>query len=138
MGTYIDKDDVKNEIGASNLAIWSNLNRDDAEEDATRITWAIAWAERTIEAQFRGSQYLIPLSATSGTLGVIKSIVAKLAAWKLYSSRGMMDDNDEVGGSVQSLKDDAETEMSRIISGELELAAVLSEPNMPSAPIVII
>ncbi len=137
MGTYIDQSDIEDVFGKSNVARWANIDNTDDPTVGTqaRITSAISYAERLVEARFRDREYVVPIVASSGSLELIDDICAKLAGAWLYESRGV-DDAEEEESPVGRHKSEANKLMDRILSGQITLAAERGHQG-PNAPVVV-
>ncbi len=136
MGTYIGQSDIEDVFGKSNVSRWANIDNTDDPTVATqsRITSAIAYAERLVEARLRDRQYAIPLTASSGSLDVIVDVCAKLAGAWLYESRGI--DDEDAATATTARKKEADRMLNMILSGQVVLAASPNH-NGPTAPIVV-
>lgn len=75
MGRYITKTDVDERWGESNVIIWSQRDSSATTADTARIDTCIAQAEEWLEAQFRGSDYSVPL------VGITRAVPYQVIAW---------------------------------------------------------
>lgn len=133
MGSYANLSDVQAIFGASNVARWSNLERDNAQTAAARVDDAIAWAEAHIDDRFRDGPYVVPLTVST----VVTNLAAKLAGWWLYSSRGLLEkDDSEVAGKMQGHRKEAEDAINAYLCGARRLNAERVDAA-PTAPVVV-
>jgi hypothetical protein len=90
---YITQTDVENQFGASNIALWSNLDNVSMADgapvaDTARIAAAIAFAERYVEDRFRDGKYTVPfVELGTDALLVLERAMAKIAGVELYKHR---------------------------------------------------
>ena len=131
MGTYISKADVDAIFGLDNVAVWSNLDNDDAQANLARVNSAIDDAERHFEDRMRSSRYAVPFV---GTLNVIKRAMARLAGAMLYEARGSTDEGED--DRMQGHRDGAEDVINRLLSGRMVMDAADSGTH-PTAPVVV-
>jgi hypothetical protein len=134
-GTYISTSDVEDHYGVQSIAVWSNLDNDDAAANDSRVEAAINWAEQSVEDRLRDGRYQVPLSGTSGTLHTVKNWCAELAGWWLWSSRGITDDED--GQAMERRRELVDAEIDAYAAGIRKLAAAKTEDGTPFSPVVI-
>ncbi len=114
-------------FGVSNITKWADADND---RDATKIDNRVAWALRTardrINNAFRQSIYKLPfadIAADPATPETIQNICETLAGVILYMSpRGLADGSDQ-NDQIQSIKDDCEERITKIISGREKIDA---------------
>lgn len=135
MGTYITRADVETRFGARNVALWADVDDDDAVAMEAKVDAAIAWAEGQINNRFRQSRYLIPFVATSGALPVVANWATVLAGWWLYTIRGLRED-DATAEALAPLKEAAEEEMAIYLANARQLPAA-SRSSQPSGPEIV-
>lgn len=131
--SYIAQSDIEAIFGATNVAKWADMdNNANAGAIAARIAAAIAYAEDEIDLRLRGHAYIVPISGTSGsTPRSIVDAAARLAGVWLYESRGMADDNVEIGRH----REQVDRLVNRIIAGQVRLDAVRSADH-PDVPVI--
>lgn len=136
MGNYISQSDIEDRYGVDNVAAWSNLDQDDSQTNAARVTSAIAYAEQYIDDRLRGSRYSLPLTGNSANaLNTIKTIAATVAGQWLYESRGMTKDA-VIAEKMLINEDRIEKQLNGYLSGAMKLDAALAGSG-PSAPVVV-
>jgi len=133
MGRYADKSDIEDVFGVDNVATWSNLDNDQAEENEDRIEAAIARAEAVIDDRFRGGRYAVPLQGSSGVPSVVRGWTARLAGIALCESRGLAG---AMGESLVQMRREIEREIQEYLSGRRRLDAFLAADS-PDGPVVI-
>ncbi|MEM7227252.1 MAG: phage protein Gp36 family protein [Planctomycetota bacterium] len=134
MGTYITRSDIEVEFGVNNVAIWSNLDNDDAQVNDDRVDASIAYAEQQVDDLFRDGRYAIPLRGTAGDLNQVKRWAAVLAGHWLVNRRAVymkLDQNELTG--IEQMREDVFDDIARYTSGQAKLAAELvnSQPDTP-------
>lgn len=89
---YITQSDVEARFGSENVAIWADLDND-GSADTGRVAAAISYAEGFMESSLRGTGYTVPFSFNNTRdQQLMKSMMAELAGWWLYTSRGIKED----------------------------------------------
>lgn len=106
---YITQTDIESLVGVTNVAVWSNLDNDDTSADTSRIDAAIEYGEDYVESRMR-QKFAIPLTALSGSFPAsLKDLIVKMAAWWLYSSRGIKGGgSDEAGDRISAWRKEVE------------------------------
>jgi hypothetical protein len=134
MGQYIEKSDVEDVFGTTNVAKWSSLDgKRQADDD--RIDRGIDWAESFIEARMRRSVYEVPMQATSGSLDrVVVNWMAVYAGHWLYMNRQIRAVTGEETERTLKLKESVDKEIDKVLARQLDLTLVLRESNAPTAP----
>jgi len=80
--------DIEAVFGATNVAIWSNLDSDSTTAVTARISAAIEYAEAWVNDEFRDSRYVVPLTPNTGTHSPrVKNWCAVMAGEWLYRPR---------------------------------------------------
>lgn len=136
MGAYIDNQALFDEFGQTNIIQWADHDSvgDDTQIQAS-IDRAIEYAEQYVLDRMRQTRYAIPLvESESGGLRVIKSVMAKIAACRLYTARGLRDD--AVEDRMQRVRNDADDTIGAYQSGQMHLAAAVKN-NIVGAPAII-
>lgn len=138
MGTYITQSDIEAEFGVTNVAIWSNLDNESEEADASRINAAIAKAEARVESFFRGGKYLVPFAFLneSGSV-IVKEWCAKLAGIWLYEGRGTYANGEEETNRYLGMKRAVMSDMTKYANGAYTLDAHRLSSGVPTAPAVV-
>lgn len=124
MGRYISQSDLVAQFGTDAIAQWSNRSNADGSIDTAVVATAIAHAEDVIDDRFRGRQYTLPLTASSGSLprAVVKWCCV-MAAQFMYEQRGRRDGGgDEAVNRLDALVNEANGEIDSVLSGQRKLA----------------
>ena len=88
---YATRTNIENIFGTDNVRIWADIdNTDDAAFITTRVNWALEAAEAEMDILLGGRGYVIPVVADPIPI-ILRDMTAKLAAIKLYESRGVKD-----------------------------------------------
>ena len=92
--SYCTAQDILDRYGSAALLQVSNLDNNTTEVDYDRVERAIQYANRTIDARFDGSIYLVPLrTSASGIPPIVKDWAVVLAYAWLYNDKGQSDTN---------------------------------------------
>lgn len=134
-GTYIGKADLDSEFGESNIITWSNKENTADAADEAAIQDAIDFAEEYIENRFHNSKYAVPFVAKSGTLHTVKHWCVRLAGWKLYTARGMRDDDED--NKLAAIKEEVDAEISSTLAGIRGLKNAVLHTTAPSGPVAV-
>ena len=119
--------------GSSNILKWSDLDGTNVL-DANRCAAALAWADAEINSRLTGGQYAVPLQAMDPyTTLIVQDWSATLAGWWLYTSRGLLD-KDEQGDKLTSQKKAVEDGLNAARSGARRLAATRRWAPNPTGP----
>jgi hypothetical protein len=135
---YCQQSDIENVFGVQNVAIWSNLEGSASNTIAnpTQVASAINYASNYVEMMMANSIYAIPLQGTQGALPpVLIDIIAKIAGFWLYSSRGLLEKEEKVK-RIEAIMDRAECKLDAIINGKISIPLVQSDVNVNS-PILV-
>jgi phage gp36-like protein len=119
---YCTKEQVYSRFGSANVSTWANLENDTSVDVDAQVDDAIALACADIDDRFRGGPYVLPLSMGAGSARVIADIAATLAAWRLYTQRGLADT--EESGKLKGIRDEALGRLHAYVSGAARLDAV--------------
>lgn len=124
---YSTKADLENLFGKMNIKTWADLdNLEDPETIQQRVAWAIALADERIDDRLRDSQYQLPLSPVSVT---VVDISARLAAVRLYESRGVSDAEDSRLSQMAAAEQRAESTLNDILAGRILITATKQSPK---------
>lgn len=97
---YAERSDVEMVFGADNIAVWADLNNNEAAGEITaRIVWAAALADAEIDDTLRNGPYTIPFASPYPV--VITDIAARLAGMFLYDARRLHDETSQEGGNYK-------------------------------------
>mgnify|MGYP000943517948 CR=1 FL=1 len=121
--------DIEAQFGTSNVRIWSNLENDSRTANATRIEYAIAYAEDYVNNRFRAGscRYAVPLVPASGSHSTqVKNWCAVIAGHFLYDSRRQMRESDTPDFPMRAL-DRVESQMDAVIAGTRAIDYVRKE-----------
>jgi phage gp36-like protein len=129
---YITQSNLEDIFGTDNIAVWSNLDNDTTDADTARIVRAIVFAEDYVEARLRNTSVAVPLASVTPTL---THILATIAAYWLYSPRGMRD-SDTIANRMKTMRDDAEALLESIAEGALSVDEVTA-PAVPNSPDIV-
>ncbi len=133
---YITVTDINNVYGTDNVIAWSDLTGGDTL-NTTRVTSAIAYAERYAENKFRASRYQVPFVITGSALDPqLVDWVAVMAGDWLYRSRQVRRKSDTEGQTTASIERIRE-EMSEALAGQIKLGVAEKADPMPDAPACI-
>ena len=123
-------------FGKDNIRKWADLDGDDVTADIeARITNAIQVAEEYINAELKGGPYEIPFTGTVPFL--IQDLATRLAAWFLYSPRGIEDvDNTQVLNQVLMWKKYVDQQLRRIHSGNIKFTDVTPKATVTYPQVV--
>lgn len=134
---YAELCDLQNVFGADNVRSWSNLDNTDVNVNTARVDYALDWASAYIDSRLRQSRYAVPLTDAAGLIPLqVTDWTACLAAWKLYTARGLRDEGDPTGDKMTVHKSRVEGELDALLAGRLELDANLSTPPNSTGPVV--
>ena len=137
MGRYISQSDVEDKFGASNVALWSNLEGANDDANTARITKAITIAEQIVDDRFRGSRYAVPLSGSSGAMSIVGDWAAALAGVWLYTNRGVNHGDSKDADRVLYVQRVAMEDMDAYLAGQRTLDCSDARPNGTDAPFVV-
>ncbi|MCX5658579.1 MAG: DUF1320 family protein [Planctomycetota bacterium] len=129
---YATQADLELAFGRDNIRAWSNLDNTSANADADRIAAALAWADEYLHSRLRGGRYALPLTPTAGGLAQVVEWASSLAAWKLYTARGLRDE-DGLGHKLGLHRERVDRELDALLHGRITLAAqvAISSPDGP-------
>lgn len=127
---YATRADIEAIFGRENVAKWSQLDNEQSVADEARVTSALAWAEGYINARFRRSRFVVPLSG--GDTSIVETWCARLAAWWLYRGRGFRDT--EVDDMLQEHRTQVDQEIISALNGVDEPDFTRSESRGGNAP----
>lgn len=132
---YATQADLELAFGRDNVRAWSNLDGVTTNPDAPRIAAALAWAQDYIDNRLRPGRYALPLEPLDAPLAQVAGWAATLAAWRLYSARGLRDHDDPAGQKLQALRQGVDRELDRLLAGRLALRArpAAAAPDAPVA-----
>lgn len=131
---YSTQSNVEAVFGADNIAQWGQINPDDDANDvATAVTNAIAWADAEIDGVFTDGPYPLPFAPVPT---LVQHWSAVLAGAYLYRRRGIVQDMDDEGNKVEALTKEVRHQMGWYVSGSKRLQQDLSHDG-PTSPQVV-
>lgn len=140
-GSYISESDIDDMFGVENVTRWSQLDPDLVSRDTSRVSRAIERAESHIDDRFRGSQYVVPITGTSGVPSKVKEWACKRAGVWLYMSRGHLDEGsvaDDEATRMQKIYESVNDEIDLYVSGAWRLNAAREDNDQPTGPRVVV
>lgn len=119
MAAYCEDTDINLVFGSVNVSKWADANNNaNAGEIATRIAWAAQRATDHINDKLRRTYYTIPFDPPPQS---IIDLAATFAGCILYQMPRGLVDGEDAQAAMQSVRDEAENTLMRIVSGQMKL-----------------
>lgn len=131
---YAAESDCKIIFGKHNIEKWADVdNAKDAAAIESRIEWALALAEETVNNRLRGGPYAVPFSEPAPL--VVTDVTARLAGVLLYEARGVTDfsPNGDVIHQLKHHKDHVQKFFEDVHKGRLRLHLPQRGDTFPTA-----
>lgn len=136
MATYIARADIEAYFGG-NVAMWADVDRDeDTDKITARVNIAISSAEAELHARMRGGPYAVPLAGMTDSTQYVTKIVAYLAAFDLYSTRGVIASEEEQT-RMEGVYEWAVDQIRGLLANTRSIDAGRAFGDMPDAAIVV-
>lgn len=137
MARYLQRRDIEDVFGISNVTVWADLDGKEIEADIeARIERALNYGERHVEDRFRNSAYVVPfVESEPNALDTVKHQMARLAGWWLYTSRGLRD-NEQTSDKMQIHVDEATDTIDRYLSGQMVMNVKRNNYTTPAPTVV--
>jgi phage gp36-like protein len=137
VGAYHSRGDIEAVFGASNVAIWADLDNDkDAGKIQARVDSVIARSEARVNSMFRRSRYTIPFDPVPTE---INEICCYISGAKLYEPRSTEDISSDTPNMlktfVMSNRRQAEKMIREILAGKLILDTTDEQDS--EAPVIV-
>lgn len=119
-GYYADQADIEDIYGVENVRLWSNLENESGDADATRIARALEYADRWIDRELRVAGYSVAadpnvIPTTSDDFDHLTDVAAEAAGAWLYKSRGKQDQDANMAGKMAGHERHAEDALRDLI-----------------------
>lgn len=133
--SYCTQTDIENIFGQANIAVWSNLENDSLNADATRIAAAIAFADAHIDARLHAGRFALPLRGQTGSLPQIADLAARLAGIWLYEARAQDAPAADTHPTSRfaAMRRQVDQQLTRYLIGQDQLPAI-ARFNSPDSP----
>jgi hypothetical protein len=113
-GAYISTDFLNMAFGSETVSRYATIKTAGEATSDARLAQGIAWAERSVENQFRASRYAVPFSLNTTDLAIVKHWMAVYALHWLRLARGI--DTTEID-QMQEEKRRVDKEITRYARG---------------------